>query len=109
MTGAFHGAMDSTTPQGWRVDMAKLPGLSEGMVSPFNWVVIAAASRRILAASWQLKMAHPRVPPVSEMIASTKSSVRAKSRSAERFRQARRCVGGVADQTGKARAATLAA
>lgn len=31
---AFHGAMPSTTPQGWRKAMAKLPGTSEGITSP---------------------------------------------------------------------------
>ncbi|MDT4886582.1 hypothetical protein FQZ97_1229510 [compost metagenome] len=34
MIGAFQGAMPSTTPQGWRRAMAKLPGTSEGITSP---------------------------------------------------------------------------
>ena len=34
MTGAFHGAMPSTTPTGWRTANAVTPGLSDGMISP---------------------------------------------------------------------------
>ena len=41
MTGAFHGAMPSTTPAGWRMAIARLPGMSEGMTSPDICVVIA--------------------------------------------------------------------
>ena len=40
MTGAFHGAMLSTTPAGWRTAIAMQPGLSEGMTSPEICVVI---------------------------------------------------------------------
>ena len=32
--GAFHGAMPSTTPTGWRTAIAMLPGMSEGITSP---------------------------------------------------------------------------
>ena len=39
MTGAFHGAMPSTTPAGWRTAMASEPGLSEGITSPAICVV----------------------------------------------------------------------
>ena len=34
MMGAFHGAMPSTTPAGWRMPMASEPGTSEGITSP---------------------------------------------------------------------------
>jgi hypothetical protein len=34
MTGAFHGAMPTTTPAGRRTAMAVRPGTSEGMISP---------------------------------------------------------------------------
>jgi hypothetical protein len=34
MMGAFHGAMPSTTPTGWRTAMETMPGLSDGMISP---------------------------------------------------------------------------
>ena len=30
MTGAFHGAMPSTTPTGWRIASDSTPGLSAG-------------------------------------------------------------------------------
>ena len=48
MTGAFHGAMPSTTPAGWRIASDSTPGLSEGMTSPVICVVSAAASRSML-------------------------------------------------------------
>ena len=51
ITGAFHGAMPTTTPHAWRTPMAIEPGRSEGMTSPLIWVVMAAASRSMLAAS----------------------------------------------------------
>ena len=34
MTGAFHGAIPTTTPAGARTPIASLPGTSEGMTSP---------------------------------------------------------------------------
>ena len=68
MTGAFHGAMPSTTPAGWRMPMASVPGLSEGMISPWIWVVIAPASRSMLAASMTLNPAQGAVAPVSSII-----------------------------------------
>ena len=46
MTGAFHGAMPSTTPAGCRTPMARLPGTSDGMTSPLICVVSAAASQQ---------------------------------------------------------------
>ncbi len=36
ITGAFHGAMATTTPAGWRTPMASLPGTSEGITSPIS-------------------------------------------------------------------------
>ena len=34
ITGAFHGAIPTTTPTGARTAIASLPGMSEGMTSP---------------------------------------------------------------------------
>jgi len=34
ITGAFHGAMPTTTPAGWRTPIASEPGTSDGMTSP---------------------------------------------------------------------------
>ena len=34
ITGAFHGAMPTTTPAGWRTPIASEPGTSEGITSP---------------------------------------------------------------------------
>ena len=34
ITGAFHGAIPTTTPAGWRTPMASEPGTSDGMTSP---------------------------------------------------------------------------
>ena len=55
MTGAFHGAIPRTTPTGWRTPIASSPGRSDGMISPAICVVIAAASRSMLAARCTLK------------------------------------------------------
>ena len=55
ITGAFHGAMPTTTPAGWRTASARQPGLSDGITSPPICVVIDAASRSICAASITLK------------------------------------------------------
>jgi len=77
--GAFQGAIDSTTPAGSRMAMAMQPGLSDGMTSPPIWVVRLAASRTIELDSMMLKRAQPSVAPISDIIASTKSSARASS------------------------------
>ncbi len=50
ITGAFQGAMPSTTPAGVRMAIDSWPGLSVGMVWPVTWVVIEAASRSMPAA-----------------------------------------------------------
>ena len=50
ITGAFHGAMPSTTPAGVRTARDSMPGLSVGMVWPVTWVVMAPASRSMPAA-----------------------------------------------------------
>jgi hypothetical protein len=55
MIGAFQGAMPNTTPTGWRIAIARLPGTSEGTTSPPICVVIAAASRSMPAARCTLK------------------------------------------------------
>ena len=34
ITGAFHGAIPTTTPAGARTAIASLPGMSEGITSP---------------------------------------------------------------------------
>ena len=67
MTGAFHGAMPSTTPAGWRMPMAIRPGTSDGMTSPEICVVIEAASRSMPAASMALKPYHIGALPASAM------------------------------------------
>ena len=105
MTGAFQGAMPSTTPAGWRTAIDRTPGLSAGMISPVICVVSAAASRSRLAAKCTLKPPHGPVAPISSVIASTKSAVRASRRSAALRSSARRSLGPVSDQAGKARCA----
>ena len=109
MTGAFHGAMLSTTPAGWRTAIAMQPGLSEGMTSPEICVVMAAASRSMPAARWTLKPAQPAVAPVSAAISSMNCGAFDARRSAAFSRMARRAFGPVADQAGKAAAAVSAA
>ena len=107
--GAFHGAMPSTTPTGWRTDNAMLPGMSEGITSPVIWVVAAAASRIMLAANAVLNIPHPKVAPVSAVIVFAMSGARPSSRSAAFHRIARRFDGGVFDHSAKAAAAAPAA
>ena len=79
ITGAFQGAMPSTTPAGWRIAMARLPGTSDGITSPTICVVSAAASRSMPAARKTLKPPHMPVAPVSAEIASMNCGVRASS------------------------------
>ena len=67
MTGAFQGAIPTTTPAGWRTPIASRPGTSEGITSPLTAVVSAAASPSIPAARWQLNIPQPNVPPVSRV------------------------------------------
>ena len=109
MTGAFHGAMLSTTPAGWRTAIAMQPGLSDGMTSPEICVVIDAASRSMPAARWTLKPAQPAVAPVSAAISSMNCGAFDARRSAAFSRMARRAPGPVADHAGKAAAAVSAA
>ncbi|MNC31673.1 hypothetical protein D3C75_800010 [compost metagenome] len=101
MIGAFHGAMPSTTPQGWRSAMAKLPGVSEGMTSPVICVVMAAASRSTPAARCTLKPYQLAIAPVSAA-RPTNSAARLSSSSAARCRRLRRSFGGSAAQAGNA-------
>ena len=108
ITGAFHGAMPTTTPTGWRIAMARQPGLSEGITSPAIWVVMAAASRIIPAASMTLKRAQPSVAPISPIIASTNCGARRSRASAALVRTARRAFGPSAAQAGSACAARSA-
>jgi hypothetical protein len=105
MTGAFQGAIPSTTPAGWRMAIDRIPGLSEGITSPVICVVNAAASRRMPAARWTLKPAHGAVAPVSSSISLMKSLVRLSIRSAAFSSSARRTDGPVSDQVSKAFAA----
>ncbi len=105
MTGAFQGAMPSTTPAGWRMPIARLPGTSDGMISPPICVVMEAASISMPAARCTLKPAHNPEPPVSAAIAAANASAFASSACAALVRSARRADGPVADQAGKARAA----
>jgi hypothetical protein len=110
ITGAFQGAMPTTTPAACRTAMAMQPGLSDGITSPVIWVVMAAASRSMLAASLTLNPAHPAVAPVSVIISSVNSATRWSMRPAALARYARRALGPSSDQAGKAsRAASQAA
>ena len=102
MTGAFHGAMPSTTPAAWRTAIDSVPGLSDGMISPVICVVIAAASRSIPAASMTLKPAHGAVAPVSSSISLANLSLRLSNRSAAFKSSARRWPGPVSDHVAKA-------
>ncbi len=56
MMGAFQGAMPTITPTGSRSAMATVPWWSDGITSPWIWVVIAAASRIMPAARARLNM-----------------------------------------------------
>ena len=76
ITGAFHGAMPATTPTGWRTPIASRPGMSDGMTSPISPYAWAAASRSMPAASEQLNMPQPNVPPVSSVITDAIASAR---------------------------------
>ena len=109
MTGAFQGAMPSTTPAGSRMAMDRQPGLSEGITSPATCVVSAAASRSIPAASMTLKRAQLSVAPVSSIIAVTNSPAFAATASAAFSSSRRRAPGPVSAQPGRARAAASAA
>ena len=109
MMGAFHGAMPSTTPAGWRMPMASEPGTSEGITSPLICVVSDAASRIMPAASMTLKPAHIAVPPVSAGTASQNFGVFASSASAALSSSARRSPGPVWLQVLKASAAASTA
>ncbi len=71
ITGAFQGAIPTTTPTGWRTAMAMQPGLSDGITSPLIWVVMAPASRSMLEASMTLNRAQPSVAPISSHMAET--------------------------------------
>jgi hypothetical protein len=109
MTGAFQGAMPSTTPAGWRMPIARLPGTSDGITSPPTCVVSDAASRIMPAASMTLKPAHIPVAPVSAGTASTNFGVLASSASAALSSSARRSLGPVWLQVLKASAAASTA
>ena len=109
MTGAFQGAMPSTTPAGWRTPMARLPGTSEGITSPTICVVREAASRSMPAARKTLKPPHMPVAPVSAETASMNCGVRASNWSAAFSSRARRMLGPVSLQVLKASAAASTA
>ncbi len=109
ITGAFQGAMPSTTPTGWRNASARLLGLSVGITSPAICVVMAAASRSMPAASITLNPAQPAVAPISAIISCANSSARPARMVAAFSSRARRSVGPSADQAGKAAAAESAA
>ena len=109
ITGAFHGAMPSTTPAACRTPIARLPGTSDGITSPLIWVVSDAASRSVPAARCTLKPAHSAEPPVSAAMAAANASPLASSACAAFIRSARRSPGPVADHAGKALAAASTA
>jgi hypothetical protein len=109
MIGAFQGAIPTTTPAGWRIAMAVRPGTSEGITSPVTAVVWAAASPSIPAASAQLNMPQPKVPPVSCVTIGAISGARSCSSAAAFCSSSLRAVGGVRDHSGNAAAAASAA
>ncbi len=109
MMGAFHGAIPNTTPTGWRIAIARLPGTSDGTTSPVICVVIAAASRNMPAARCTLKWPQPPVAPVSVVRMVANCAARASSRSAALASLARRSPGPIAAHLGKAAAAASAA
>ena len=109
ITGAFQGAMPSTTPAGSRMAMDRQPGLSDGITSPATCVVSAAASRSIPAASMTLKRAQLSVAPVSSIIAVTNSPAFAATASADFSSSRRRAPGPIPAQSGRAFAAASAA
>lgn len=82
--------------------MASVPGLSDGMISPVICVVMAPASRRMLAASMTLKPAQGAVAPVSSIISRVNSPTFESMISAAFIRIARRWLGPVFDQALKA-------
>ena len=65
MTGAFQGAMPTQHARRLAQRHGERAGLVGGMTSPPIWVVIAAASRSMLAASITLKPVQGAVAPVS--------------------------------------------
>ncbi len=109
ITGAFHGAMPTQTPAGCRTDIAKQPGLSDGITSPRIMVVMEAASRSTVAAKVTLRADHGAVAPVSSIISLTNSSRLASSRSAAFNSSLRRSIGPFSDQAGNAAAAAAQA
>ena len=109
MTGAFQGAIDSTTPAGCRTAIASEPGRFDGITSPVICVVSAAASRSMSEASSTLKCDQPAVAPVSAAMAAMNSGSFADSMSAALDRIVRRSRGEEADHSGKAAAAASTA
>ena len=74
MTGAFHGAMPSTTPAGWRTPIARLPGTSDGMTSPPICVVMRGGLEQHAGSKMDIEAAHRAGRPVSAAIAAAKAS-----------------------------------
>jgi hypothetical protein len=109
MIGAFHGAIPTTTPAGWRIAIAVRPGTSDGITSPVTAVVWAAASDSIPDARAQLNMPKPNVLPVSFVITPAISGARSCISAAAFCKSARRSDAVVAAQAGKAAAAESAA
>ena len=109
ITGAFHGAMPSTTPAGWRSASARLPSTSEGITSPPTWVTRPAASRSMLAANIALKPYQVGVDAASATPMATNSGARRSITSAAFNSSLRRALGASAAQAGKAAAAAATA
>ena len=109
ITGAFQGAMPTTTPAGRRTAIAVKPGTSEGITSPATAYTGAAASFSIPAASAQLNIPHPNVPPVSAVTIAAMPSARSIRSAAAACSSLRRAAGGVAAHAGNACAAASAA
>ena len=101
--------MPTQTPAGWRIAIASVPGLSEGMTSPAICVVMAAASRSMPAASMTLKPAHGPVAPVSLIISSVNCWTFDSITSAAFRSSARLWFGPISDHAGKAASAASTA
>lgn len=109
MIGAFHGAMPRQTPAGWRTDIARHPGLSDGITSPAICVVSDAASRSMPVASLTLKADQISVVPISAIMIRTKASRLASSAAAAFSNRARLAFGPSADHPGNAAEAAATA
>ena len=109
ITGAFHGAIPTTTPTGWRTARAFLPGTCDSIWASCTSDANAPAACSMPDASSTLNMPQPKVAPVSSVTIPAISAWRSISSSAARSSRARRSATGVAAHAGKASAAASTA